>query len=257
MERISVGALCVAAAFAATLVLAATASAALPELRACVKSEGGKFTDDDCLDEAVPPNKGKFENEPIAKLANKKFTGKSRGTFLYISNGMGGLAETQGCKKSTTDGTVKGPQELEMVTVTFSGCTTGGLRCNSKGQAPGVIQTLPLMGQIRYLEKAVMPPKVGVLLSPEAGGGQPVAEWTCGGLFNFKETGSVTAEIVPVNSFTKELTLAFRANATTGQQEWRKFEGEAAIERFLVVAGKESGLSMTTQLKLDEVEVAG
>jgi hypothetical protein len=115
MKRVNIGGLCVVAVFAMSAVLAASASAALPEFS--------------------PP-------------FPKPFTSTSKTTLLQT---VGGAKLT--CAADTNVGEITAPQS-GFVKITFTGCKLKKIPCNTPGVAPGEIITGMLSMKIGYINKA-------------------------------------------------------------------------------------------------------
>jgi opacity protein-like surface antigen len=92
--------------------------------------------------------------------------------------------------------------------------------CTSPGQVAGTIALSNMNFSLVYLDAAKT--KFGMKLDPVSG---PVAEFTCGGSYSYKWTGSILGQIVkpPLNVFTTSTTLKFAA--TGSSQNYQQIEG--------------------------------
>ena len=222
MKRSDVAPISVAlalAAAAAPAVVPASASAALPEYRTCVK--------------AAPRNTGRF-NDRFCSEPNGGGTGKfelgawNQGRKLTIK-GKGGEATLRGyipeseltpwtggpsigpvqCKTAKATGELSGPKTTTIV-LELRSCSTEGKKCTSLGAKTGVVVTRPLTATLGYVLG-------GVGADVEASDHGAFAEFGCEGL-NVATRGSVIGTIVGnVNSVSREATLTFATNATNGQ----------------------------------------
>ena len=184
----------------------------------------GLYTEKKCLTLAAAGKyraegkpEGKYElKEGIGK--GKAFKGKSTGGSNLEVVGVGGV----GCTSASDTGKFNTPTSGDDIVATFKGCEFNGKQCQS-GSAAGEIVTNNLIGGVGYLEgKGTPTPKVGSDISAETG--EVLAEFTCGESEGFAATGSVIAQVAPVNKFTKEATFVFKQKGI-GVQEWESFEG--------------------------------
>lgn len=211
---------------------AASARAALPEFKTCVKvgAGKGKYASSSCNKTG---GAGSWERSAAAGVP---LTAKLGATNLYFyspSNPAepwaGGVVEDQvTCKKGKAAGHFTGPKTLE-ITLNWSACAErSNEACASAGGSAGSIKSMPLAGTLEYLNSAT--PTVGVMLEPKSG--VAVTEFKCffpgGGVSEWKIFGAVIGQLEGiVNKASKRSSLAFRANPTTGAQEWTGFNGTA------------------------------
>jgi hypothetical protein len=162
-------------------------------------------------------------------------------------------------KITCTGGTATG--EVTSTTLTknnltkFTGCETGGLKCNSTGKGEGQIDTKILEGKLGAIS-ATLP---GIRLFDEASGpGGILAEFTCGGgAVKIVVRGSVigalsgAAGTEPANGkFASSNKLTFAE--TAGVQKYTKFEGESPEQLESSANGgafEKSGQSVIATLK--------
>jgi hypothetical protein len=214
---------------------ASTALGALPEFKTCGKvgAGKGKYASKTC---STAGGSNSWErrawNAGSTALSIKK-TGGMNLYFYSASNPAepwaGGTVEDRvGCSKGTATGQLTGTNMLEL-TLHWQGCSEFSKEaCASTGAPGGSINSLPLVGTLGYLNSAT--PTVGILLEPKSG--SLVTEFKCffpgGGLSEWKISSAVIGQVEGiVNKAGKKWTLAFRANAATGAQEWTGFNGTA------------------------------
>jgi hypothetical protein len=137
----------------------------------------------------------------------------------------------------------------------FTGCETGGLKCNSTGKGEGQIDTVILEGKLGAITSALP----GIRLFPEVGGpGAVLAEFTCGGgAVKIVVKGSVIGSLSgasgtePANGkFAASDKLTFAE--TAGVQKYTHFEGEGAEQLESSANGgafEKSGQSVIATLK--------
>jgi len=228
MKRIRIVGLCLIAAFAISIVASSVASAAQPVF---------------------------YTKAPVGEAsAAVPFTGTLGAAFL---EGKSGTKIT--CLAGTATGEVTGPTTTKNNVTTFTGCETSKFKCNSAGQAEGVIVTNVLEGTLGNVA-ANLP---GIRLFSEAGGrGTELAAFACaGGAVPVKVKGSVIGSLsgaagkTPAEGkfgTTQKLSFA----ETKGIQKYSKFlagEGEAGEEQLeSSVSGgayEKSGQSVIATLK--------
>jgi len=98
------------------------------------------------------------------------------------------------CKADTNKGEVTGPATAAM-TISFTGCTIPGARCQSPNGLPGEIVTQRLLGTLGYVSRA--PKVVGLDLSEPTGG--PLIVFFCGEDLRVEVFGSVIGRLTPLN----------------------------------------------------------
>jgi len=158
---------------------------------------------------------------------------------------IGGLKVS--CKADTNKGQVTGPTSA-LVTISFTGCTQAGARCQGPNGLPGEIVTERLVGTLGYVKKA--PKEVGLDLSNPTGG--PIAVFFCGEDLRVEVFGSVIGKITPINKVVKpgaHLTLKFAQKA--GHQAIKMLLGGPLDVPLTSVLGgplEESGISSTDEL---------
>jgi hypothetical protein len=204
MKRIRVIGVCLVAAFAISAVASVSASAA-PEFYG--KAAVG------------------------TTVANIPFTGTLGAAFLEAKAGT-----KITCTAGTAAGEVTGPTTTKNNTTTFTGCETGGFKCENDGV--GVIKTETLEGTLG----AVGTKKDGIRLYNQSTkkGGQLAAFECAGGAVKVVVTGSVIGEATGASGTTvvagklpsgaHDLTFA----ESHGIQKYTKFlagEGEAGTEQ--------------------------
>jgi hypothetical protein len=220
MKRV---AFCSFAALAMSVVVAASASAALPEF-------SGPFP--------------------------KRFTSKGGAALIETA----GVKLT--CTASTDVGEILGTKNGKVM-VRLTGCVGKGkvegkevsFPCTSPGAPEGEMVTSELTTTLGFINKAKSPPEVGIALA--AVSPTPFEEFECDGLKIVVE-GSVIGKITPVNKQVKSsshFTLKFVQ--AKGVQKPRKLEGEAVDVLVGHLAGEpmlklEAGLKASDEIKLTE-----
>jgi hypothetical protein len=92
------------------------------------------------------------------------------------------------CTGGTSTGEVTGPKTVGKNVATFTGCESGGLKCESSPTPEGVIITKNLAGNVNGITSSLP----GVRLFSEATGrGGILAEFECGGVVKVVVKGSV------------------------------------------------------------------
>jgi hypothetical protein len=165
-----------------------------------------------------------------------------------ITSGAGEL-ETSGKLRVTCTGDNgtgqlgKNQATTAELTVTFTGCEIGGLKCKSAGLANGNIQTVKLAATLGRIKAG----EAGILIKPKTGTAFLVPV-LCGGEVEFTATGSVIGTLTPVDTQTNKLTAKF--TQVGGLQTIKKFEGETTVNNLIAKIGS-SGLE---QAGLESVE---
>lgn len=158
---------------------------------------------------------------------------------------IGGLKVS--CIADTNKGEVTGPASA-LLTISFTGCTSAGSRCQSPNGLAGEIVTERLLGTLGYVSRE--PKEVGLDLSNPTGG--PMAVFFCGEDLRVEVFGSVIGKITPINKVVKpgaHVTLKFAQKA--GHQAIRMFLGGPLDVPLTSVLGgplEESGISSTDLL---------
>jgi hypothetical protein len=180
---------------------------------------------------------------PEFKIHKATFTGTVPGVLWEGP----GKAEYICKEEGSLSGHVVGPNEVAKVVITFKGCGAG--LCQTSGLKEGEWKTNELQGKLGYISKASK--KVGLLLESPTG---VFAE--CKGGFLVKFLGSTIGEIGPVNkerSPSEEFGLTYVG--TSGENEWRHFEGEEALHLLERIGpGEPEHLAMTSKMNLKFAE---
>ncbi len=225
MKRIRIVGLCLVAVFALSAVVAASASAELPEYKACAKASpkgSGKFNDKNC---SIPSKggvkEGGYEVAEWNKAKKLTFTGKNGESTLdsYIPEKEaefwtgGTVVGKVVCKSGKSAGKITGPK-TGTVTVEFKTCSSEGKKCTSTGAKPGTIKTNLLNTVIGYDASK----EVVSLVEGGSEGTGLSASFNCEGLA-IETTGSVLGvDTGNLNKFAKESTQTFKVNAKGGQE---------------------------------------
>jgi hypothetical protein len=171
MKRIRIMGLCLVAAFAMSALVSSAASAEPVFLTKTVVAEGVKI-----------PIKGTLGAAFLEGKSGSKIT----------------------CTGGTATGEITGPQTSKNNVTTFTGCETGGLKCES-GVTEGVILTKPLEAKLNGITSSLPGER---LFSEAEGRGGKLAEFSCGG-------GAIA--VIVKGSLIGSLAGAAGTNAETGK----------------------------------------
>jgi len=171
MKRIRIMGLCLVAAFALSAVVASVAAAEPEFLTKTVVAEGVSIPIKGTLGAAFPEGK-----------SGSKIT----------------------CTGGTATGEITGPRTSKNNVTTFTGCETGGLKCES-GATEGVIVTKPLEAKLNGITSTLPGER---LFSESEGRGGKLAEFSCAG-------GSIA--VLVKGSLIGSLAGAAGSNAETGK----------------------------------------
>jgi hypothetical protein len=172
MKRIRIMGLCLVAAFAMSALASSAASAEPVFLTKTVVAEGVKI-----------PIKGTLGAAFLEGKSGSKIT----------------------CTGGTSTGEITGPKKGKNNVTTFAGCLTGEFKCESAGQAEGVIVTNPLEANLNGIT-SILP---GERLFSEAEGRKgKLAEFSCAG-------GAIP--VIVKGSLVGSLSGASGTNAETGK----------------------------------------
>lgn len=264
MRRIRIVGLCLVAVFAMGAVVATGASAANPEYGRCLKTkEGGgtKYTTAKCTIVAS----GEKENfewykafgsaKPLVKTG---FTAALKPTTKATLETKAGTKVT--CTALSAAGKYTSNVNVVVNTTIFTGCESGGIKCNTAGSGTGEISVKELEGELGLDSKGEtsVKDKIGNVLWPK--GGTP----TSGAFFVFFNCGGLTVEvknsvISPVTSNAMKSIATVKFTASKGVQKPTKFLGgpNTFLESsFQKAPFEQSGQSATTlQTNEEKVEV--
>jgi hypothetical protein len=268
MRRIKTVGLCLVAVFAMGAVLAGTASAANPEYGRCLK-EGekklDKYDNSKCIKlasedpgtEAEKIKKGSFVWHPgVPPKAG--FTAALKPTTIATLETKAGTKVT--CKGLEAAGKYTGLKTVSTTKTDFTGCESGGIKCNTPAAGTGVIKVKNLEGELGVISKGSpsTKDKIGNVLWPEGGtatSGTEFVEFACGGL-TVKVKNSV---ISPVTANAMKSIATVKFTAAKGVQKPTKFEGGPNMfleSKFAAAPYEQSGQSATTlQTNEEKVEV--
>jgi hypothetical protein len=273
MRRIRIAGLCLVAVFAMGAVLAGTASAANPEYGRCLKvtpkstsnydtAKCIKFASEDPGTEEEKLKKGNFKwfkafggEKPLEKAG---FTAKLKPETIATLETKAGTKVT--CKALSAAGKYTSLVNVEVNKTDFSGCESGGIKCNTSGAGEGIIKVKELEGELGLITKGEtsVKDKIGNVLWPKGGtptSGAEFVEFNCAGL-TVKVKNSV---ISPVTSNAMKLIATVKFTAAKGVQKPTKFLGgpsEFLESKFAAAAYEQSGQSATTlQTNEEKVEV--
>ena len=203
MSRLKLIGLCLVAVLASGSLAAASAWAEPPEIGRCVSHAGGKYTNNVCTKLAKGKKVGSFEWESGA--VKNKFSG---------TGGAGTLETTAGaevtCKTEASHGEFTSSKTVGNVAVSFTGCESGGYKCDTVGAKEGEIVTNPLAGTLVWEKYGK---KVAIDLVPQST--ELFVEFACGPA-NVKVKGSVLTNIPADKS---ETTIEEKFTAKRGKQK--------------------------------------
>jgi hypothetical protein len=217
MMRLRTVGVTLVAALAVGSATAATAFAEAPEFGRCAKvAKGtGSFKSGNCTAALAG---GNWEWLPGPGVNNKFSVAKTSALWMLERVGGGKIV----CTGASGTGEYTGPHAVGAVAITLTGCEAG-FKCNSIGQADGVVVLNPLEGTLGVIKKGATPNgnKIGLDLFP-AGKEPLVAQLACGGPL-IEIRGSV---IVPVSTNKMLLTSTLNFVQKKGKQKPQQFEGE-------------------------------
>jgi hypothetical protein len=267
MKRIRIIGVCLVAAFVMSALAVTSASATAPEFGRCLKAATKSLTNYDnakCIKQAKEDagteeeklKKGNYQWFPGPGPKNKFTTKIKAGTFATLET-KGGTKVA--CKGETSSGLVISDEHTGGgASITFTGCETGGVECNSVGQGVGTIVTGELKGELGLIKagETAAKDKAGLVISDEhTGGGASFAEFACAGL-SLKVQGSV---ILPVKANSMLLTATEKFTASKGKQKPEKFESGLKETLEMSLAGgpyEQTGLAMTViQTNEEKLEI--
>jgi hypothetical protein len=147
------------------------------------------------------------------------------------------------CKKDKNTGTFTS-KTAGTVEITFEECESSGFKCNTSGQAAGVITTATLPFDLVYLEATTKP---GILVTPPAGG--TFVSFECTVLVKTVVTGNgVLGEITSPACGATGNAFNVTFSETAGKQTWTQIEtagtafGEIATINGTAEAGVQTGV---------------
>jgi hypothetical protein len=199
--------------------VAATASAEAPEFGRCLKTkEGGgtKYTTAKCTIVASGENEifewySAFGSaKPLAKAG---FTTKLKPETLVVIETKSGTKFV--CKGETSGGAYTGNKSVGGIVMTFTGCESGGGKCNSAGKGTGVITWNELDGSLGVSKTGETQVKDKLAISLKPTTGEELVEFFCGGL-----TVQVRGRIIlPVTANAMKLSSTVKFTAAKGIQK--------------------------------------
>jgi len=237
-------------------VFAGVASAANPEYGRCLKQNTGKtkYSSSKCT---VESGTGAYEWIPGVP-AKPGFTAALKPSTIATLETKAGTKVT--CTGLSAAGEYTGLTTVSVSKTDFTGCESGGIKCNTTGAGTGVIKVKPLEGELGIDTKGSpsTKDKIGNVLWPAGGtptSGSEFVEFACGGL-TVKVKNSV---ISPVTSNAMKLTATVKYTAAKGVQKPSKFEGGPNYfleSKFSAAPYEQSGQSATTiQTNEEKVEI--
>jgi hypothetical protein len=224
----------VAALMICCMVFAGTASAANPEYGRCIKEgpkELSKYDNAKCLklasedpgSEAEKLKKGNYVWHPGAPPKAGFTAALEPSTISNLETKVGTKVT---CTGFSSAGKYTGFKTVSVQKTDFSGCESGGIKCNTVGAGVGVIKAKELEGELGVITSGVphTKDKIGNVLWPAGGtptSGSEFAEFACGGL-PVKVKNSI---IAPVTANAMKLTPKVKYTSSKGVQKPMRFEG--------------------------------
>jgi hypothetical protein len=263
MMRIRLIGLCLLAAFATSAIAAAGASGANPEFGRCLKvtpkslsnydsAKCIKLASADAGTEAEKLAKGNYQWFPAfggeKPLVKTGFTAVLKPETIATLETKTGTKVT--CKALTAKAKFTGNTTISVSQTDFSGCESGGIKCNTTGAGVGVIKVKELEGELGVIAKGEtgVKDKIGDVVWPKGGtatSGSEFVEFNCGGL-----TVNVRNSVIaPIPSNAMKLIATVKYTASKGVQKPTKFLGGPNMfleSSFAKAAYEQSGQSATT-----------
>jgi hypothetical protein len=234
MRRIKIAGLSLVVVFAASVAVSATASAANPEYGRCLKTATKalsnydsakciKLASEDAGTEAEKLKKGNYEwTKTILK---PKFTAALKATTIATLENHSGTKVT--CKQLKGKGEFTGPKTEIATETVFSECESGGIKCNTTGDAAGVIKVKELEGELGVISKGSpsTKDKIGNVLWPKGGTPTSGAQFVFFGCAGVLTADVHNAVIAPITSNSMKLETTVKYAGAKGVQKPQKFEG--------------------------------
>ncbi len=150
-----------------------------------------------------------------------------------VLEGNGG-AGTITCTAESGTGTAEGPTGIKSVKLTYTGCSKGAVKCNTKEEAAGTVKTNTLEGKPVYLNTNHT--VAGLELKPAST--SLFATISCGSEFSTEVLGELLGEAAPLREGAKEeaLTGTLTLAQEGGVPKWDKVE-ESGAEIILTAWG--------------------
>ena len=215
MRHVRILGLALIAVFAFTALAAASASAAEPEFKLCVKAAKnaekkytGGYNNKTCT-EVNAAKEGKYAAEEVT--APVEFTGKSKTSTLYYYVPGGAILYTVTCKKDKDAGSVANSTEMGGFTITFESCEATNVASKVKTKCA----TAPVLSAAAALLAPTLPAE-----HPGFAGEFTGSAYECG---TTKFTGSFIVVESEVAATSKGETAAFKVNKATGESIPREF----------------------------------
>ena len=223
MRRVGIIGVCLLSALGLAAIVAATATAGLPEVGRCVAREGGKYTNSNCTKTGKP---GAFEFEKNAIRKGLTITDSSVLPNLEFQGALSMTCRSEsGVGEYLEKGTKPATKDLHRVVLTFKGCELPLFSASCQtGATEGEVVTKKLRGAIKYIAgKGTEQPVVGQLLTPELRNTFVTFNCPAVGL-EASLRGSVIVTYAKVNKMSATNTLTFEGEE--GIQISQHFEGE-------------------------------
>jgi hypothetical protein len=197
--------------------------------------------------------KPEFLEKNGTELVKKKFT-FSGGEGKMVAGGQTAFT----CKKSEGSGEVVTKEENKKVTkvkMTFKECSAENeakevCKPKSKGGTEGKIETNELKGELGEVASAEATSEVGLRLEPASGSAFTTLEGKCLPSSPSAVEGSLTCEVTPVGTLTKEGKLTCKISGE--KQKIKKFKGETGVHELKAFGLESTPIENTSTIKFEE-----
>jgi hypothetical protein len=236
VKRISTVGSCALVVLALCAVGVASASAASPEYRVCIKASGGtgEYSDKRCTAKAAG---GKWKLGIWSEAKKKVYKSKSTVSRPFIQHvNLSNPKESlkMECAKERGEGELTGPKESKF-TNSYSNCALAGEACETPGAGRGHVKTEPLTTTLVPLSGG----RVGQEFAPTSG--EVLARYNCGA-FEFTDEG---AEIGLIGGFSGGASNRWGVG----------LYGPRKLQEFLYIGGE--GNETEEEEAIDSIEFEG
>jgi hypothetical protein len=152
----------------------------------------------------------------------------SSGKGIFETSGGNGAIE---CSKDTGSGEITGAK-TDKSTITFEGCSSSGISCNTSGAKSGDV-VIEINSELSWLSKSAKTVGEDLKLAKEE-------TIKCSAFETLKVKGSTICPISPTNK--KTLTFTITCSQSKGKQEFTELENEAGTKIKDITETKGEGL---------------
>ncbi len=247
MKRLWLGLLCILALVAVVGVGTVAVASGAPEIGRCLASEAGKYSNSSCTKEPLG-KPGKYEWHPGA-TGKEHFIGHSGPTEVWGGGSKHPIAD---CLADTYEGTV-GPISMQTFPITYTGCESEGLACQTRGAPSGTIITTTtfenLLGVTKVTPKG--PSKLGVSFNPPEHS-LTLELFECGSL-TFELKGGYIGEVQKFNRMLPSWTIVLKGTHAIQKPE-AFVKGEKDVPTVKVDGGptEAAGITSTETLTFEQ-----